>query len=335
MRASWTKTLLLAFMAVSVVACDSGTADEAAPAETGDFPTRGPGIGGGPPTGEPTDLPPSSNPNPGCNATCTGKICGDDGCGGSCGSCAVGLTCVASTGQCCQASCTTAAGQPKTCGSDGCGGICGQCNVGFLCDEELGGCVTDSSGCSCAGKVCGDDGCGNSCGTCPASQSCTEGQCVAAGGVGEASCESILVCSWGCAANLPECVQGCVATGTLGDQLKFDSVQACFDQYSCEHMECMGVNCSNPLATCLYSISGSQGCGDILFCQQSCPDEACMQNCILQGHLPAQAAYTTLNFCVRHYCPTLEPSCIDNGQQGGAVWDYTQCAHWYDKCAGI
>jgi hypothetical protein len=70
-----------------------------------------------------------------CTPTCSGKACGDDGCGGSCGSCASG-SCDAS-GQC-GSSCTpTCSG--KACGDDGCGGSCGSCASGS-CDAS-GQCV--------------------------------------------------------------------------------------------------------------------------------------------------------------------------------------------------
>ncbi len=55
---------------------------------------------------------------------CAGKACGDDGCGGSCGTCADGESCTAA-GQCepaCVGSCTG-----RECGDDGCGNDCGQC----------------------------------------------------------------------------------------------------------------------------------------------------------------------------------------------------------------
>jgi hypothetical protein len=36
-----------------------------------------------------------------CLPDCLGKVCGDDGCGGSCGSCVLPLICTANgTGQC-------------------------------------------------------------------------------------------------------------------------------------------------------------------------------------------------------------------------------------------
>jgi hypothetical protein len=58
-----------------------------------------------------------------------GKNCGDDGCGGSCGTCPAGFTCEA--GKCqCQWDCTN-----KECGNDGCGGSCGTCDPGQSCKD--------------------------------------------------------------------------------------------------------------------------------------------------------------------------------------------------------
>jgi endoglucanase len=79
--------------------------------------------------------------NPGgstsCTPDCSGKVCGNDGCGGSCGSCAGGQTCNTS-GQC-VASCTpNCAG--KVCGNDGCGGSCGTCTGAQACNAS-GQCV--------------------------------------------------------------------------------------------------------------------------------------------------------------------------------------------------
>lgn len=56
-----------------------------------------------------------------CVPNCSGKTCGDDGCGGSCGICLKGRSCV--EGNCaCTPNCTN-----KMCGSDGCGDVCGSC----------------------------------------------------------------------------------------------------------------------------------------------------------------------------------------------------------------
>jgi hypothetical protein len=97
----------------------------------------------------------------GCSPNCSGKVCGDDGCGGTCGTCPVaGQVC--NKGVCCSPNCSG-----KVCGDNGCGGSCGTCPTpGQVCKNGI--CCTPN----CTGKVCGDDGCGGSCGTCPSGISC-------------------------------------------------------------------------------------------------------------------------------------------------------------------
>jgi hypothetical protein len=123
----------------------------------------------------------------GCKQECTGKVCGDDGCGGSCGQCALGQKCEAS----------------GTCSPDPCGGVTevGQCmgnTLQFCSDGKLQtydctkygkvcgfdetnqwyDCVDAGCQPACAGKQCGGDGCGGSCGTCPAGKKCSsDGSC--------------------------------------------------------------------------------------------------------------------------------------------------------------
>jgi len=106
-----------------------------------------------------------------CTPECMGKECGDDGCGGTCGTCTGGAYC--QNGECtldCKPECTN-----KQCGDDGCGGTCGTCASGFDCRNGacVSNCVPD-----CAGKECGDDGCGDQCGKCPTGLLCNQGLCV-------------------------------------------------------------------------------------------------------------------------------------------------------------
>ncbi len=103
-----------------------------------------------------------------CKPRCTGKHCGSDGCGGSCGSCGSGTTCNSSG--LCVSSCTPSC-SGKQCGSDGCGGSCGSCGSGATCQSSTGLCVSSCTP-SCSGKQCGSNGCGGSCGTCPSGSSC-------------------------------------------------------------------------------------------------------------------------------------------------------------------
>jgi len=96
-----------------------------------------------------------------CIADCDGKECGDDGCGGSCGSCSL----------------------PEVCKNNTCG------SIGILEEIEIIDpdpqpefapiemeiiplCIAD-----CDGKSCGDDGCGGSCGSCFIMQDCVAGVC--------------------------------------------------------------------------------------------------------------------------------------------------------------
>jgi len=105
-----------------------------------------------------------------CQPACTGKSCGSDGCGKTCGTCTGPQdACVA--GQCvCQPACAG-----KVCGDDGCGKPCGTCPGAQ--DACIGGqCVCQPS---CAGKTCGDNGCGTSCGSCSAGTYCLSGVCSA------------------------------------------------------------------------------------------------------------------------------------------------------------
>ena len=65
-----------------------------------------------------------------CLPDCTGRACGDDGCGGSCGGCSKDDACI--DGTCVIDGCVPAC-TGKSCSSDGCGGSCGTCEDGASC----------------------------------------------------------------------------------------------------------------------------------------------------------------------------------------------------------
>jgi hypothetical protein len=88
-----------------------------------------------------------------CTPSCLNKDCGDDGCSGSCGTCATG-TCN-STGQCVTACIPSCAG--KSCGDDGCAGSCGSCSSGDYCSAEAGTCLLQVSGNTYFVSTNGDD----------------------------------------------------------------------------------------------------------------------------------------------------------------------------------
>lgn len=98
-----------------------------------------------------------------CTPSCAGKVCGDDGCGGSCGACS-GANQTCTEFQC-------------QCQHDGCEGSC--CGAGEVCSNAVC-CAPD-----CQGRTCGSDGCGGECGTCDATFICQQGACACPTGFGE------------------------------------------------------------------------------------------------------------------------------------------------------
>jgi hypothetical protein len=123
-------------------------------------------------SGQPWSLPTACTTQT-CTPACSGKACGDDGCGGTCGTCGPTQACNASNQ--CVASCLPSC-DLKQCGSDGCGGTCGTCASGLTCNpgnQCVAPCVP-----ACSGKQCGGDTCGGSCGTCASGETCdSDGTC--------------------------------------------------------------------------------------------------------------------------------------------------------------
>jgi hypothetical protein len=95
-----------------------------------------------------------------CEPDCAGKACGDDGCGGSCGTCQAPTPYCTSAQQCTD-ECTPQC-DGRSCGADGCGGTCGTCDPDATCSFD-GQCVPTAWYCPKAyfgdGVVC-DCGCG-------------------------------------------------------------------------------------------------------------------------------------------------------------------------------
>ncbi len=137
-----------------------------------------------------------------CETSCSGKECGADGCGGSCGSCPIGSTCNGSGMCACSPACTG-----RQCGPDGCGGSCGTCGSGTACNAS-GTCICAPA---CTGRQCGSDGCGGSCGTCGSDTACNaSGTCICVPACSGRQCGSD-----GCGGSCGSCGSGdsCGANG--------------------------------------------------------------------------------------------------------------------------
>lgn len=149
-----------------------------------------------------------------CVPACSAKMCGADGCGGSCGTCefVAGKPYCSKIGECVAEACTPECGG-NACGPNGCGGTCGKCATGQGCSNGVCGSLLPEascksncgklapSGCSClpgcsgsaccpdlaaacgcqplcGAMKCGGDGCGGSCGVCTKGSVCKAGVCL-------------------------------------------------------------------------------------------------------------------------------------------------------------
>ena len=229
-----------------------------------------------------------------CPDLCVGKECGDDGCGGNCGSCPFGEACVLGKCKECTADCAG-----KVCGDDGCGGNCGACPVGEVCVlGKCKGCTPD-----CAGKECGDDGCGGNCGSCPQSKPlCLAGQCKAAPLDGD--CPEIASCSILC--DTPTCKDQCLTNASDEVKTMVSTIEGCLNALNCGPLVGLGGfkgcaldACSDQIAACYQ---GSGECNDIRKCRIDCPtsagDYSCALMCFAEGSKEAQDLFQKYADCI-------------------------------------
>jgi hypothetical protein len=207
-----------------------------------------------------------------CQSTCAPQCdfseCGDDGCGGSCGTCpGVAPDCV--NGLCegeCEPICDDA-----VCGDDGCGGSCGDCDPGDSC--LFGTCCTPE----CDGLECGDDGCGGDCGPCPAGKACDDGVC---GGDGLGCVETATPGCGGCACEACVCDLDAFCCDNSWDGLCVDQctnqcggcepVKGCGDGVceAGEDEDC--ITCPNDCGCALGDVCVEGAC-----CTQDCDGKEC------------------------------------------------------------
>jgi hypothetical protein len=278
-----------------------------------------------------------------CIPDCEGKTCGDDGCGGSCGSLPPGVIC---TGDPWGADCTG-----KECGPDGMGGYCGNrnaatngCPEGEECDngECHVPCVPD-----CTAWQCGDDGCGGSCGTCPC-EDCSSNQTVCEDGLcGALSCgsSSICMCVFECFEMCPQgdssCHEACVNGLPPEAQQIYDDFMICASQPCYFFGECpdMLEECPEEFWAC---VGGSIACVDMYLALQSCPpideDQDCASNSISQGTEEAQKTWMAFVDCLEESgyfeCPEGDDDCMESNS-AECNEQLSECLHGDLSCNAI
>ena len=192
-----------------------------------------------------------------CSPNCTGKECGDDGCGGTCGACPLGTSCTG--GQCASPLGPTCKGN---CGSSGQDGTCwcdAQCEINGDCCadacDECGLCAGNACIPNCAGKACGDNGCGQPCGICARTEFCSAGACVPKGNC-VPDCSSKECGDNGCGGTCGACAQGEVCdTGstfwTCAEVGEGGSGQGSNCIPNCGNKNCGGDGCGGSCGGCM------------------------------------------------------------------------------------
>jgi hypothetical protein len=270
-----------------------------------------------------------------CTPNCTGKACGSDGCGGSCGTCPFPND-VCESGQCnCKPASCISLGYECGTPSDGCGKtlVCGTCPDGKACNNGKCACAPQ-----CTGKQCGVNGCGGSCGTCGAGKTCSNFQCVdnttlpgcktsTSSGCGGCACEACVCatdpfCCWSSWDSLcvSYCTSQCGGCGKpscgngLCEGINGENCSTCNSDCICQPgQKCYSGACCTP--NCAGKVCGSDGCGG------SCgtctgPNQACQNGkCV----------------CVPKTCGYWECGIVPDGC-GGTV-DCTGCPAGY-ACQG-
>ena len=295
---------------------------------------------------------------------CDGMQCGDDFCGGTCGTCPDGHKCEFGTcivdpcpglvpeamGMCCNGPLIIdcAFGGPMMdCTQLDPTFACGWGKIdpfldGLICtaapEDPPGsiacpGCVTD-----CAGKECGPDGCGGFCGVCPADQTCQTGACVSA-----YTCAEYFPCNDLCAPNDHACTSSCYAllsSAALDLLNAWDDcvLQICPDP---SPPECGASATAGPCATqAAACLASGPGCVTNEDCQLSmvCAHGVCKAQEICGDGIDNDFdGSTDVECCGDDTCDAIEDavSCLDDcGCKTAAECDDGEvCTD--DSCAGV
>ena len=189
-----------------------------------------------------------------CTPDCDGRVCGNNGCGGSCGLCPANEDCT--EGQC-------------DCNNLVCANTC--CPPGAICQNNKTCCVPD-----CTGMECGDDGCGGECGLCPddgnlcTTDKCEEGQCTVENN--SKSCDDLDPCTIG-----DVCAEAICAGTQKCDDLTFCTADSCSEgncTYDPAPMDGLACDDGNP-CTEAPVCTGGLCHGELLL-----PDEVAVQDCV-------------------------------------------------------
>ncbi len=231
----------------------------------------------------------------GCTGNCTGKECGDDGCGNSCGACSAGEVCNGSN------QCVDDQNDVGDTGGGDCTAPAYDSTVAYVKDYKVShnnkeytcvyvtGCPAGyappfagiwDSGTTCAtctascdGKQCGSNGCGGSCGSCSSGETCDgSGLCVTScipqcdgKSCGDDGCGgSCGACPSGQTCNSSgQCVSSCTPNCTGKECGSNGCGGTCGSCGAGETCDTTGTCVSACIPSCSGKVCGQDGCGGV------------------------------------------------------------------------
>ncbi|MFH1532531.1 MAG: hypothetical protein ABIK09_17545 [Pseudomonadota bacterium] len=298
---------------------------------------------------------------PDCQGPDGPKACGGDGCGGLCGTCNFGDSCVdgvcitpvnCGDGKCVEGEscldCAVDCGKCPVCGDEACNGEetcldcagdCGECCGDGACTADHSeDCFTCEADC---GVCCGDDACvaenGEDCTTC--TEDC--GLCCGDGACTVDHEEDCFTCAVDCGACCGDaacvvahgeacdtCPDDCGACPACGDG-ECNGVETCG---SClEDCPCGGDQTCFEDACCLPdcgdAVCGSDGCGSETSCGVCLPGTGCAADgtCVTAGDATCLEIYEC-----RVACPAGDTDCIKGCDEAGTVEAQEAYTAWVD-----
>lgn len=264
-----------------------------------------------------------------CLPNCDGKECGDDGCGGSCGTCPMDSP-ICDEGFCtdeCIPDCVQ--GDQKCIGATGYKTCVQQsgcwkwslltfgCNANEVCapsaDNE---CVCIPN---CTGKDCGADGCGGSCGTCPVGTACqNESQCVCNIPINDPVCDLDSGTTY---------ANECEAMLAGATNLDKGACPTCFDLCTADELQNMEICGSDGMtyqSFCELSCTiGTLACVDLFNCPQIKYLGACQVDVwpgCTQNYEPVCATLGADSITFHNRCDYLGNSTATGGEYFGATF---------------
>ena len=103
------------------------------------------------------------------------------------------------------------------------------------------------------------------------------------------------------------CQGDCLDRAADSATASFNVAYECYDGEGClgepQPLTCLGEECGEELAQCVYTASGEQSCAELLTAVGPCGDDLqCSQGAVEQGTVEAQAQFLLLSLCLSESC---------------------------------